>query len=291
MNNYKLTKQLIDTSNVIRQKYKALKRNKNSEEIELERTFKPLLKPIRKIEKNTKSVNMIKDEKPDFIGSFQNDFEGFSNNENENKDDSNKNESVDDNKSEKESVDDDDDAEVMASTFFALVANRNKEIDTTYGVYFDSAKNEYKIGNASLKVIGNNFIVNDNQYSATQGLYQLLFLKAPNKNIYTQDDLANYKNILIISSAHKLNFDVNSRTKGGNGNKYKNIIKPLINQHDGAGFMELPKNKIDYVYWDDANEMVNRLRLLLASQQSGHSNHNNEIMSILEELREADIIV
>ncbi|MCI0557609.1 MAG: hypothetical protein MN733_03880, partial [Nitrososphaera sp.] len=46
----------------------------------------------------------------------------------------------------------------------------------------------------------------------------------------------------------------------------------------------------DYVHWDDPNELVDRLRLLLASQAAGNSNHSNEIVSIIEELREAGII-
>lgn len=44
-------------------------------------------------------------------------------------------------------------------------------------------------------------------------------------------------------------------------------------------------------YWNDANELVNRLRLLTASAAAGHTGHNNEILAIIEELREANIIV
>lgn len=44
------------------------------------------------------------------------------------------------------------------------------------------------------------------------------------------------------------------------------------------------------MYWDDPNELVDRLRLLIASQSAGHTGHNNEIISIIEELREANII-
>ena len=47
---------------------------------------------------------------------------------------------------------------------------------------------------------------------------------------------------------------------------------------------------IDYVHWDDPNELVDRLRLLLASRAAGSNSHVNEINSIIEELREAEII-
>lgn len=45
------------------------------------------------------------------------------------------------------------------------------------------------------------------------------------------------------------------------------------------------------MYWNDLNELVDRLRLLVASTIAGHTGHNNEIISIIEELREADIVV
>ena len=46
----------------------------------------------------------------------------------------------------------------------------------------------------------------------------------------------------------------------------------------------------NYIYWDDPNELVDRLRLLMASQAAGNPSHNNEIMSIIEELHETIII-
>jgi len=49
-----------------------------------------------------------------------------------------------------------------------------------------------------------------------------------------------------------------------------------------------PDYKPEYMYWDDPNELVERLRLLTASYQAENTAHSNEIMSILEELREAN---
>jgi len=45
-------------------------------------------------------------------------------------------------------------------------------------------------------------------------------------------------------------------------------------------------NAIDYVHWDDANELVDRLRLLNASHRVGNNAHDNKMLSIIEELRE-----
>jgi len=55
--------------------------------------------------------------------------------------------------------------------------------------------------------------------------------------------------------------------------------------------MILNNNAIDYVHWDDSNEQVNRLRLLDASHRAGNNAHDNEILSIIEELREAGLII
>lgn len=58
----------------------------------------------------------------------------------------------------------------------------------------------------------------------------------------------------------------------------------------GSGLMKYNDNTKEYIYWDDPNELVDRLRLLLASRAAGHTGHTNEITSIIEELQERDII-
>ncbi|KAF0728731.1 ELKS/Rab6-interacting/CAST family member 1-like [Aphis craccivora] len=45
------------------------------------------------------------------------------------------------------------------------------------------------------------------------------------------------------------------------------------------------------VYYDDPNELVTRLTLLISSQNVGNTGVNNKIVSILEELRERNIII
>lgn len=48
---------------------------------------------------------------------------------------------------------------------------------------------------------------------------------------------------------------------------------------------------IVYEYFDDPNELCDRLKLLVASKKAGNSNHDQEINSIIQELRELNIIV
>ncbi|KAL6260856.1 hypothetical protein P5V15_008385 [Pogonomyrmex californicus] len=80
--------------------------------------------------------------------------------------------------------------------------------------------------------------------------------------------------------------------------KYTNIIAPLVSTYKKSNkndadvsnippTMQLNDNKIDYVHLDDPNELVDQLRLLDASHRAGH----NEMLSIIEELREVGIII
>lgn len=50
-------------------------------------------------------------------------------------------------------------------------------------------------------------------------------------------------------------------------------------------------NHIIYEYFDDPNELCDRLRLLVSSRMAGNTNHMQEINSIIEELRELGCIV
>lgn len=51
------------------------------------------------------------------------------------------------------------------------------------------------------------------------------------------------------------------------------------------------KENTNYEFYDDANELCDRLRLLVASRVAGNTNHAQEINSIISELREAKYIL
>lgn len=59
----------------------------------------------------------------------------------------------------------------------------------------------------------------------------------------------------------------------------------------GVKLMTFKKNSSkNYVYWDDPNELVSRLRLLTAESQAGNNSVQNEIFEIIEELEESGYI-
>ena len=56
--------------------------------------------------------------------------------------------------------------------------------------------------------------------------------------------------------------------------------------------MQITKNnKTDYVYFDDPNELVDRLELLVSEKSARNNFQNNEIQSIIEELYECGLII
>lgn len=276
MDDKQLKKQLIETANIVRNKYKSFKIDKNENKIQLEKTFEPITKSLNQIsKKTTTSVGKQKE-----ISHTDSEEEFFTGDDEEEKEEDQEGEKEDEEKKE-------DKYKYYSDQYLNLLQSNSNLIDTTYGVYYDDKTSSYKIGSSSFVTSGSNIKVNDQKHDMSLGLLQLLFLKVPKD--YTENDLKEYGKILQSSNVHKRNFKAEGQTKGTNTFKYKNIIKPLI-PHSGGELKNLLKQNVDYVYWNDPNEMVERLRLLLSSQQAGNNSHNNEITSILEELRESNII-
>lgn len=66
-------------------------------------------------------------------------------------------------------------------------------------------------------------------------------------------------------------------------------LSPSVKKGSGLYKDVIPHTQL--VYYDDPNELVVRLNLLTSSQNAGNTGVNNEIISIIEELRERNIIV
>lgn len=178
-----------------------------------------------------------------------------------------------------------------------------EEFDHKYGIYESSEA--LKMGSRDVAFDGPNIVIGDFSYKGTKGLYELLFKKVPGK--FTFADAKNYKFILKDTNAYRVRYDPEKKISANKGFKYTKIIKPILdgkppnvwwtrNWKTGAGITSasqkqvLPNAEVEYKYWDDLNELCDRLRLLIASKQAGHTGHDNEIIGIIEELREAGAI-
>lgn len=191
----------------------------------------------------------------------------------------------------------------LAKEYFLKLINGGIKIDHTYGVRVEG--DSWMIGNQPLEIDMDNLIINGKHYEGTRGLYELLFMNIPNEYIYSEEDLNTYSQILQDTNVHRANYSAMGKIKSNRGKKYKAIISKLANRnidendymmtysdqvnktHSGQG-LTLSGDQTSYIFWNDPNELVDRLKVIMASQQAGNTSHNNEINSILEELHELD---
>ena len=185
--------------------------------------------------------------------------------------------------------------------------------DYKRGVHFNTEAQAFYIGNKIFEVNGDNdneIIIGNRPYEATVGLLELIFKQNPIG--YQISDLYNYRDILLDTSALHRNYDSANQVNGSTSKKYRTIIKPLLRGENNDFLTNTPSRQIlsrkvkkvgrgisdmivenkpfQYVYWNDIDELIDRLCLLHASQQAGNTSHTNEIIAIQEELREAKVI-
>lgn len=179
-------------------------------------------------------------------------------------------------------------SEALSAIPFGVRNERGKLMLGKIRVFDDG--NILKIGSYSLK--------------KTNGLKELLFKKKPNLDKLTKEDLQNYRLLLIYTNAHRRNYNSSKPITSNRGFKYMNVIRPLFKfskndatssieslpQGEGIPLLKKVKKDTDYVYWDDPNELVERLKLLLGSRTAGNTGVDNEIIAIIAELKEGGIV-
>lgn len=320
-NEKKLKKAIIKSTNAIRKKYRDLHQQRLNSDEEFRLQYKPLIDPLNKLTKNKEEllgsesklkpiaettfdeINPFPDEetpkqiKKNKIGrklNFDESAEDFSTNFGDDPferiDEANSGNHAPASGSRSRRTNNVASLESLSDCLNVVNANKH---DPKFGVR--QLRNNYVIGRDVVNFNNGKIGVKNKEFDLTKGLKNLLFLKTPNVSDCTSKDFDAYKNILILTNAHKKFYDQNEKllTKC-KVKKYKEIILPLfkVGASMQTDFMLVNKNKkkIEYTYWDNPNELIDRLRLLLSSKSAGHSGHNNEIISIIEELREVDII-
>lgn len=327
--NEKLKNSLINASKIIKKKFRDLHNERISHDLLVHEEYKPIIEPLQFLANRKKTQDQVKqennndfshifkkfkieeqeredDDDDDYLSasSFQSSVE-----ENEGKDLSGIEElpssSVKFNEKTKEPIKRIDDmlgsAEDRVRTRIQSKTTDNTKIDARYGIR--NVKGNPYLGKELVKTTNNGktiyYVVNGREYEATPGLTNLLLLRNPKK--YNTVDLDNYKTMLIQTNAHRSYYRPKGRIQRNPSSvKYRSVIKKLFPPKKKAGStLQMPqlnykiaqkRGEVNYSYWDDPNELVDRLRLLIASQAAGHTGHNNEIISIVEELREAKII-
>ena len=157
------------------------------------------------------------------------------------------------------------------------------EADRKYGIY--DKNGVFYIGNKQVVIKGNDIIVEGKEYKGTSGLWGLIVDKDPVKNIkYDREDYDNYAKLMIRTNALNADYDPNKKVKSNKGDKWKKLHSDIWknrSKYEGKGIVVIPS---------DPNALLERLDLLLASQEAGHTGVGNELVSICDELKRQEVI-
>ena len=187
---------------------------------------------------------------------------------------------------EEEEEEEEEEDESVGDLAYIFLNRPNR--DTNFGI--NEEEGHHYTGDRHVIVKDNDIIFpNDERLKGTRGLWELITSKNP-KN-YTDEDYDNYKYLMIKTNAiHKKNNPYNIRAKGNyRGAKWKNIVSPIWKEimknmgeeYEGEGVVVIPS---------DPNSLLERLDLLLASQEAGHTGVRNELVSICDELKRQGVL-
>ena len=184
--------------------------------------------------------------------------------------------------------------------------------DTTFGIRKENG--DHYIGNKHVIVRNNNIYIKDSgeKFEGTEGLWKLITLREPVD--VDKKDKDEYERLMIKTNViHHNNDPKNPHPKGNRGNKWKKIIGPIWYKNQGfseedaikmannRGYRErlvkkMRKIKREYegkgvvVIPSDPNALLERLDLLLASKEAGHTGVRNELVSICDELKRQGVL-
>ena len=132
-------------------------------------------------------------------------------------------------------------------------------------------------------IIDNNLMVEDEEYEGTPGLWELIVSREP-KN-FNKEDYEKYAKLMIKTNTLHRDNDPNSLyPKSSKSYKWNNIFKDIWKkrrEYEGSGVVVIPS---------DPNALLERLDLLLASQDAGHTGVRNQLVSICDELKRQGVL-
>ena len=161
--------------------------------------------------------------------------------------------------------------------------------DRTFGIRKENG--HHYIRNKHVIVEDDDITIRENgeRFEGTPGLWELITSKFP--KIFTDGDYENYSDLMIMTNAmHRYYNENNNKPRSSKSYKWLEIIRPIWNRKK-HGVYTFPKKKEGYegegvvIIPSDPNALLERLDLLLASQEAGHTGVRNELVSICDELK------
>ena len=323
-----LHEQIAESQKILREKFKKFKKGVYDIEDDVTKTLKPIIQPLNKLVENSsekkEKMGIIRHSTPD-LEDYSNmhtsgeDSDDDVISEDENINQRNRTFDVEDNHQSPNNFQIDDGSNILdvnnpeitndltndnnpveynielktdklVSRYMNMVRRRDGRVDQVLGVR--KLSKGFKLGDSSFTYNNQIYKIRGSEYKITPGLTELIFNKNPNDYLITDEDKNNYRNIIKNTNAHMKRYKSNSELRKNLSDKYKKYLSETgFKRKQGKGFKIARKNDItEYVYWDDPNELVNRLKLLDAERAAGNNNHDNEIQNILEELYERGYI-
>ena len=182
-----------------------------------------------------------------------------------------------------------------------LHGKKYKNIDVSFGIHLgDNGKyymgaqksphsDRYRLNAGKMLTIGyNNIYVDGEKFTGTPGLWELIMKAEPDSEIYKQNDLKEYGKLLIKTNTLHNDFDPNNPyPRSSGGHKWEKILGPIWKEKEAA---KKTAGKGVVVISSDPNALLERLDLLLASQEAGHTGVRNELVSICDELKRQGVL-
>ena len=149
-------------------------------------------------------------------------------------------------------------------------------------------KGHHYIGNKHVIVKNNDIIITKTgeKLDGTRGLWELIMSKNPQN--FSDMDYDNYKYLIITSNVlHRGDNPKNPYPKASGSHKWTFLLSPIWfglkpkKGQEGSGVVIIPS---------DPNALLERLDLLLASQEAGHTGVRNELISICDELKRQGVL-
>ena len=161
--------------------------------------------------------------------------------------------------------------------------------DEIFGIY--KVKSRYYIGNKRVTFEDDDIIIKETgrKFSGTPGLWGLITSKDPDKDLidWTKNDRDNYDKLMLITNALHKGYNQRKGPRSNRGDKWKNILSTIwFNKEPKKGY----EGSGVVVISSDPNALLERLDLLLASQEAGHTGVRNELVSICDELKRQGVL-
>ena len=158
--------------------------------------------------------------------------------------------------------------------------------DKTFGIV--KIGDHHYIGDKHVIIKDNDILVHGEKFKGTPSLWELITSKSPQN--YNEEDRMNYTDLMIMTDAlHRNNDPSNPYPKASGSDKWTYILSEIWFKKKPR--ITFPKEKEGYegkgvvVIPSDPNALLERLDLLLASQEAGHTGVGNELVSICDELK------